>query len=64
MEKMIKRIRLENLMESFSKGETKEVYDLISNYKAFAKVDKVSFETNALLVFLFKNGYTKTKGEK
>ena len=61
---MIKRIKLENLMEGFSKGEVKEVYDLISNYKAFAKVDKVSFETNALLVFLFKNGYTKTKGEK
>ena len=51
-------------MESFSKGEVKEVYELISNYKAFAKVDKVSFETNALLVFLIKNGYIKTKGEK
>ena len=64
MEKVIERIRLENLMESFSKGEVKEVYDLISNYKAFAKVDKASFETNALLVFLFKNGYIQTKGEK
>ena len=64
MEKVIERIRLENLMESFSKGEVKEVYELISNYKAFAKVDKASFETNALLVFLFKNGYIKTKGEK
>ena len=64
MKEVIERIRLENLMESFSKEEAKEVYDLISNYKAFAKVDKVSFETNALLVFLIKNGYIKTKGEK
>jgi hypothetical protein len=62
--KVIERIRLENLMESFSKEEVKEVYSLITGYKAFAKVDKVSFETNALLVFLFKNGYIQTKGEK
>ena len=61
MEKVVERIRLENLMESFSKGEVKEVYDLISNYKAFAKVDKVSFETNALLVFLFKMVILKQK---
>ena len=64
MEKVIERIRLENLMGSFSKEEVKEVYSLITGYKAFAKVDKVSFETNALLVFLFKNGYIQTKGEK
>ena len=64
MEKVIERIRLENLMESFSKGEVKEVYELISSFNFFLKPDKVSFETNALLVFLFKNGYIKTKGEK
>ena len=64
MEKVIERIRLENLMESFSKGEAKEVYELISCFNFFLKPDKVSFETNALLVFLFKNGYIKTKGEK
>lgn len=64
MEKVIERIRLENLIEGFSKGEVKDVYSLITGYKAFAKVDKVSFETNALLVFLFKNGYIQTKGEK
>ena len=64
MERVIERIRLENLMESFSKGEVKDIYSLITSYKAFAKVDKVSFETNALLLFLFKNGYIKTKGEK
>ena len=58
---MIKRIKLENLMEGFSKGE---VYELISNFNSFLKPNKVSFETNALLVFLFKNGYIKTKGEK
>jgi hypothetical protein len=61
---VIERIRLENLIESFSKGETKEVYDLISSFSSFLKNEKVSFETNALLVFLFKNGYIKTKGEK
>ena len=64
MEKVIERIRLENLMESFSKGEVKEVYELISSFNFFLKPNKVSFETNALLVFLFKNGYIKTKGEK
>ena len=64
LEKIIERIRLENLTIGLSKGETKEVYDLMSGYKAFAKVDKVNFETNALLVFLFKNGYIQTKGEK
>ena len=62
MEKVIERIRLENLMESFSKEEVKEVYDLISNFNSFLKHDRVSFETNALLIFLFKNGYIKTKG--
>ena len=51
-------------MEDFSKGEAKEVYDLISSFNSFLKPDKVSFETNALLVFLFKNGYIQTKGEK
>ena len=61
MEKVIERIRLENLMESFSKGE---VYELISSFNSFLKPDRASFETNALLVFLFKNGYIKTKGEK
>ena len=61
MDKVIERIRLENLMESFSKGE---VYELISSFNSFLKPNKVSFETNALLVFLFKNGYIKTKGEK
>ena len=64
MEKVIERIRLENLMESFSKGEFMEVYDLISSFNSFLKPNRVSFETNALLVFLFKNGYIKTKGEK
>ena len=64
MDKVIERIRLENLMESFSKGEVKEVYELISNFNAFLKPNKASFETNALLIFLFKNGYIKTKGEK
>ena len=64
MEKVIERIRLENLMESFSKGEVKEVYELISNFNSFLKPNNVSFETNALLIFLFKNGYIKTKGEK
>ena len=61
MEKVIERIRLENLMESFSKGE---VYDLISSFNSFLKPNRASFETNALLIFLFKNGYIKTKGEK
>lgn len=64
MEKVIERIRLENLMESFSKGETKEVYSLLTSFNSFLKTDKVSFETNALLVFLFKKGYIQTKGEK
>ena len=65
MEKVIERIRLENLMESFSKGEVKEVYDLISSFNSFLKPNRVSFETNALLVFLLKNGYIlKQKGEK
>ena len=64
MEKVIERIRLENLMESFSKGEVKEVYELISNFNSFLKPARVSFETNALLIFLFKNGYIQTKGEK
>ena len=64
MEKVIERIRLENLMESFSKEEVKEVYDLISRFNSFLKPNRVSFETNALLIFLFKNGYIKTKGEK
>ena len=35
MEKVVERIRLENLMESFSKGEVKEVYELISNFNLF-----------------------------
>ena len=61
MEKVVERIRLENLMESFSKGEVKEVYDLISSFNSFLKPNRVSFETNALLVFLFKNGFIKTK---
>ena len=61
MEKVVERIRLENLMESFSK---EEVYELISSFNSFLKPNKVSFETNALLIFLFKNGYIKTKGEK
>ena len=61
MEKVIERIRLENLMESFSKGE---VYELISSFNSFLKPNNASFETNALLVFLVKNGYIKTKGEK
>lgn len=64
MERVIERIRLENLMESFSKEEVKDIYSLITSFNSFAKVDKVSFETNALLLFLFKNGYIKTKGEK
>ena len=64
MEKVVERVRLENLMESFSKGEVKEVYGLISNFNSFLKPNRVSFETNALLLFLLKNGYTKTKGEK
>ena len=64
MEKVVERIRLENLMESFSKEEVKEVYELISCFNFFLKPNRVSFETNALLVFLFKNGYIKTKGEK
>ena len=64
MEKVIERIRLENLMESFSKGEVIEVYELISNFNSFLKPNRVSFETNALLLFLLKNGYIKTKGEK
>ena len=64
MEKVIERIRLENLMESFSKGDVIEVYELISNFNSFLKPNKVSFETNALLIFLFKNYYIKTKGEK
>ena len=64
MEKVVERIRLENLMESFSKGDVKEVYELISSFNSFLKPNRVSFETNALLVFLFKNGYIKTKGEK
>ena len=64
MEKVIERIRLENLMESFSKGDVKEVYELISSFNSFLKPNRVSFETNALLVFLFKNGYIKTKGAK
>ena len=64
MEKVVERIRLENLIESFSKEEVKEVYDLISSFNSFLKPNKASFETNALLIFLFKNGYIKTKGEK
>jgi hypothetical protein len=62
--KVIERIRLENLMEGFSKGELKEVYELISSFNSFLKPNRVSFETNALLIFLFKNGYIQTKGEK
>ena len=64
VDKVIERIRLENLMEGFSKGEVKDIYELISSFNSFLKPDKVSFETNALLVFLFKNGYIQTKGEK
>ena len=64
MDKVVERIRLENLMESFSKEEVKEVYELISSFNSFLKPNRVSFETNALLVFLFKNGYIQTKGEK
>ena len=64
MKEVIERIRLENLMESFSKGEVKEVYELLSSFNFFLKPNKVSFETKALLIFLFKNGYIKTKGEK
>lgn len=48
-------------MESFSKGEVKDIYELISSFNSFLKNKKVSFETNALLIFLFKNGYIKTK---
>ena len=61
MKEVIERIRLENLMESFSKGEVKEVYELISSFNSFLKPNRVSFETNALLIFLFKNGFIKTK---
>ena len=61
MEKVIERIRLENLMESFSKGEAQEVYELISSFNSFLKPNRLSFETNALLIFLFKNGYIQTK---
>ena len=64
MDKVIERSRLENLMESFSKGDIKEVYELISNFNSFLKPNRASFETNALLIFLFKNGCIKTKGEK
>lgn len=64
VDKVIERIRLGNLMESFSKGEVKEVYELISSFNSFLKPNRASFETNALLLFLFKNGYIKTKGEK
>ncbi len=64
MKKVVDRIRLENLMKSFSKGEVIEVYELISCFNSFLKPDKVSFETKALLVFLLKNGYIQTKGEK
>ena len=64
VEKVIERIRLENLMEGLSKGEIKDIYSLLSSFNSFLKTDKVSFETNALLVFLFKNGYIQTKGEK
>ena len=64
MKKVIERIRLENLLEDFSKGEIKEVYNLISSFNSFLKTDKVSFETNALLIFLFKNGCIKNKKEK
>lgn len=63
VDKVIERIRLENLMESFSKEEVKGIYELISSFNSFLKPDKVSFETNALLVFLFKNGYIQNKGE-
>ena len=62
--KVIERIRLENLIESFSKEEVKEVSDLLSSFNSFLRNERVSFETNALLVFLFKNGYIQTKGEK
>ena len=61
MEKVIERIRLENLVESFSKGEVKEVYELISNFNSFLKPNSVSFETKALLVFLFKTVILKQK---
>ena len=61
---MIERIRLENLMESFSKEEVKGIYSLLTSFNSFLKTNKVSFETNALLIFLFKNGYIQTKGEK
>jgi hypothetical protein len=64
MEKVIERIRLENLMEGLSKGEVKDVYSLLTSFNSFLKPNRVSFETNALLVFLFKNGYIQTKGEK
>ena len=61
MEKVIERIRLENLVESFSKGEVKEVYELISNFNSFLKPNNASFETKALLVFLFKMVIFKQK---
>ncbi len=64
MDKVIERIRLENLTRGLSKGENKEIHSLISSFNSFLKNEKVSFETNALLVFLFKNGYIKNKGEK
>lgn len=68
VDKVIERIRLENLIEGLSKEEVKEevkdIYSLITSFNSFLKTDKVSFETNALLVFLFKNGYIQTKGEK
>ena len=51
-------------MEGFSKGEFMEVYDLISSFNSFLKPNRASFETNALLIFLLKNGYIQTKGEK
>ena len=64
MDKVIKRIRLENLIENFSKEEEViGIYNLMSDFNSFLKNDTVSFETNALLVFLFKNGYIKNKGE-
>ena len=64
MEKVIERIRLRTLTKGFSKGEIEEVYSLITSFNSFLRNDRVSFETNALLVFLFKNGYIQTKGEK
>ena len=61
MEKVIERIRLENLMESFSKGDVKEIYELISSFNSFLKPNNASFETKALLVFLFKMVIFKQK---